>query len=117
MQRPSSAARQQLRRAREALVKLRSRADVMLGIELPCEVRWDGMQRVADGVRHCDVCDAHVYDLAGLSRRETIERLRAHGGAMCAQVFARADGRVVFGDCVEGATRMRGGLTAYKRED
>jgi len=106
----SQETRKGLRRAREALAKRQSRATVDLHVELACPVPWETMTPVAEGVRHCDTCDANVHELRGLSRGEILARMRAHGAPMCGQVNAREDGRVVFGHCLAPSENMRGML-------
>ncbi len=103
-----------MRRVQKALRKHKLPGVVELRVTTPCKVAWAEMSPVADGVRHCDRCDSKVYDLTDVSRREIIKRVRAHGGAMCAQVKARDDGRVVFGRCADDFSNLeyiRGGLS------
>ena len=80
------------------------------------KVRQPSMAPVAEGVRRCADCDAPVYDFTGLSRRQIVARVRAHGGSVCGQVVARSDGRLVFGACTaDDGGRVRGGLTLTSR--
>ncbi len=110
----STRAHAPMRRVQKALRKRKLPAVVELRVTTPCKVAWAEMTPVADGVRHCERCDSKVYDLTDMSGRAIVERVRAHGGAMCAQVQARDDGRVVFGDCADNQSNLeniRGGLT------
>ncbi len=102
--------RRSLRRVREVLRKRGARARVDLQIAFPCPVAWETMTPVAEGVRHCDTCDAKVHDLRGLSKGEILDRMRAHGSPLCAQVSAREDGRLVFGPCCAPNELIRGML-------
>lgn len=102
-----------LRKVRNELRKSGARPEVDVRISRPCDVPWEAMTPVAEGVRRCDRCKANVYDFVGLSRREIVARVREGGGTICAQVAARTDGRLVFGECAAGPLneRIRGGLT------
>jgi hypothetical protein len=102
-----------LRKVRDGLRKSGAKTQVDVRLSRPCDVPWEAMTAVAEGVRRCDRCRANVYDFVGLSRREIIARIRANGGTTCAQVAARSDGRLVFGECAAGPLdeRIRGGLT------
>ena len=104
--------RKALRRARQALAKRGVRARVELQIALSCPVAWETMTPVAEGVRHCDTCEAKVHDLRGLSKGQILDRMRIHGGPLCAQVNARDDGRIVFGPCDVPNELIRGMLVA-----
>lgn len=105
-----------LRKVRDGLRGAGIRIAVDLTLARPCAVAWESMAPVAEGVRRCADCDAPVYDFTGLSRRQIVARVRAHGGSVCGQVVARSDGRLVFGACTaDDGGRVRGGLTLTSR--
>ncbi|MCA9693668.1 MAG: hypothetical protein KC636_29005, partial [Myxococcales bacterium] len=108
MQRPDPPTRAQLRRLSEVMKKQRIPGRVQVGLALSCPVAWDSMRPVADGVRHCQRCDADVHDLTGLTKAALVARVLEHRASLCGQVVAREDGRVVFGECQEPSRVMRG---------
>ena len=101
-----------LRRLREVLRQLGHRPNIDLRLTLNCPVEWDEMTPTEQpDRRHCTNCNSDVLDLLGKSKAEVLALLRASGGHLCGQVYARADGRVVFGPCAESDPYlMRGGL-------
>ena len=76
----------------------------------PCRSEWslmDGDERH----RHCSNCSKDVYNVAGLTRDETMELLTS-GGAVCLRLFRRPDGTILTADCaggraVAGRSRLR----------
>jgi hypothetical protein len=52
-----------------------------------------------DRKRFCGQCRLHVYDVAGLSRREAEALLLHSEGRVCARLTVRADGTLVTKDC------------------
>lgn len=77
-----------------------------LRIASPCHERWEAM-RGDDRVRHCDRCDKDVHDLSAMSAAEADALLAAAGARPCLRLHRRADGRVITGDCPEGARLRR----------
>ena len=82
-------------------------------IASPCPMQWDEMNPVGDGagVRHCDQCDLHVYNLSAMTTAESRAFLDAWpcGQRLCAGFFRRADGTIITRDCPVGlrAARLR----------
>jgi len=101
-----------LRRVREVLRKRNHRAHIDLRLVLQCPVQWEEMRPTKQpDRRHCTTCSSDVLDLLGKSKAEVLAILKASGPQLCAQVYARGDGRVVFGPCEEAEPLvMRGGL-------
>ena len=102
--------RKTMRRVRKALEKRRIYADVDLHIVFSCPVAWDDMAPVDIGVRFCSTCEAKVHDFTSSSKSEIITRIREHGKPLCGQVYARDDGKIVFGMCGAPNEMVRGGL-------
>lgn len=64
----------------------------------PCSSAWEDM--CGDGrIRRCQSCQRDVFEVKGLSRDEAEALIADHTGATCARYFARADGRILLGDC------------------
>lgn len=60
-----------------------------------------------DRVRHCGVCDKHVYTLDTLSAPEVRELVLKTEGRICWRFFVRKDGTVLTRDCPVGLARVR----------
>jgi hypothetical protein len=72
-------------------------------IASPCSERWDTM--LGDGaVRACSRCEKKVFDLSQMTLGQA-EALIAENatGDLCVRLYRRADGTMLFSDCVVGA--------------
>ena len=72
-------------------------------IASPCSERWDTM--LGDGaVRACSRCEKKVFDLSLMTLGHA-EALIAQNtaGDLCVRLYRRADGTMLFSDCVVGA--------------
>src|SRR5262245_23715322 len=78
-----------------------------LTVASPCPASWDEME--GDGrVRHCSLCQQHVYDLSGMTRSEAEDLLLRTEDRLCIRFYRRKDGTVMTRDCPEGQlTRLR----------
>ena len=75
-------------------------------IASPCAASWDAMPG-DDRTRFCPQCSQHVYNLAGMSRREAEGLLRQTEGRLCVRLYRRADDTVLTSDCPVGLRRVR----------
>jgi hypothetical protein len=73
-------------------------------IAAPCSASWDAMKG-DERVRFCEACGKNVYNLSALPRREAEQLLADTGGAICKQLYKRADGTVITADCPVGVVR------------
>lgn len=84
-----------------------------LRVASPCSMTWNQLDRSGDAgdrIRHCGQCDLHVYNIANLSREETIDLIAGHaasGERLCAMLFRRVDGTLLMRDCPVGIAAMR----------
>jgi len=67
-------------------------------IKSPCSLPWDAMPG-DDRTRFCGQCGQHVYNIAGLTRREAQRLIANRTGRLCGRVLRRPDGTVVTADC------------------
>jgi hypothetical protein len=77
-----------------------------LRIAAPCPAGWDSMQG-DDRVRHCELCDLQVYNLAAMTHREAAALVAKTEGRLCARLYRRADGTVITKDCPVGLRAIR----------
>jgi len=50
-------------------------------------------------IRHCSLCELHVYNFAEMTRDEIRELLMRSNGRVCARMYRRADGTLLTRDC------------------
>lgn len=88
--------------------KARQRLPVLDDVRVasPCKVAWDTMVG-DDQVRHCTVCDKHVFNLSGMTRDDAEAVIAAANGTLCVRYFRRADGTILTADCPVGKRRVR----------
>ncbi|AKF05102.1 hypothetical protein [Sandaracinus amylolyticus] len=72
----------------------------------PCELAWDQLSG-GDRVRHCPICDRHVYDVRGMTNGEVDALLATFESTPCLRLYRRPDGAVTTGDCPSGVGRRR----------
>ncbi len=77
-----------------------------LRIASPCPTSWEQMAG-DDRVRHCDLCNLHVYNIAELTRKEAKTLIANSEGRVCAQLYRRSDGTVITKDCPVGLRAIR----------
>jgi len=77
-----------------------------LRIASPCPANWEQMSG-DEGVRFCDLCDLHVYNIARLTRKEADSLIAGTEGRICARLFRRSDGTVITKDCPVGLRAVR----------
>jgi Carboxypeptidase regulatory-like domain len=75
-------------------------------IATPCPVGWDQMTG-DERVRHCRLCDLHVYNFSDMTRKEAQSLIEQSSGRICARLFRRADGTVITRDCPVGLRAVR----------
>jgi hypothetical protein len=76
-------------------------------IASPCSESWDAMVG-GDAVRTCASCNKEVFDLSSLTLAQAEALLLSRTGqATCARLFVRADGTMLFADCIVGARGIR----------
>ncbi|MEZ4364894.1 MAG: hypothetical protein R2939_01240 [Kofleriaceae bacterium] len=94
-----------------AQTEARARLPVLDNIRVaaPCDVAWESMAPVGDGVRvrHCGSCDKHVYHLSEMTRPEAERLIQATGEELCVRYYQRADGTILTADCAVGVGRQR----------
>lgn len=84
-----------------------------LRVASPCPMKWEQMESMndpGDRIRHCGQCDLNVYNVANLSREETLDLVMSHaarGERLCAQLYRRADGTLITRDCPIGLAAIR----------
>jgi hypothetical protein len=84
-----------------------------LRVASPCSMKWEQLDSTGDAgdrVRHCGQCELHVYNVANLSREETIELVSSHvtsGTRLCAALYRRGDGTLLTRDCPVGLAAIR----------
>jgi len=78
----------------------------ILRIASPCPTNWEKMAG-DDRVRFCDLCHLHVYNLAGMTRKEVWALVAKSEGRICARLYRRADGTIITKDCPEGSRAIR----------
>lgn len=77
-----------------------------LRVATPCPTTWERMQG-DDKVRHCELCNLNVYNIAALTRREAVNLITSTEGRLCARLYRRADGTVITKDCPVGLRAIR----------
>ena len=75
-------------------------------IASPCPVGWEQMSG-DERVRHCRLCDLHVYNISEMTRKEAQSLIEQSNGRICARLFRRADGTVITRDCPVGLRAVR----------
>jgi hypothetical protein len=75
-------------------------------IASPCPVGWEQMSG-DERVRHCRLCDLHVYNISEMTRKEAQSLIQQSDGRICARLFRRADGTVITRDCPVGLRAVR----------
>lgn len=75
-------------------------------IASPCRADWAKMSG-DERARFCAECQLHVYNIAGMTRREAEELIGRTEGRICARFFKRADGTVLTKDCPVGLRALR----------
>ncbi|MEA2205923.1 MAG: hypothetical protein QOE77_2699 [Blastocatellia bacterium] len=75
-------------------------------IASPCPVGWDQMSG-DERVRHCRLCDLHVYNISEMTRKEAQSLIAQSEGRICARLFRRADGTMITRDCPVGLRAVR----------
>jgi hypothetical protein len=75
-------------------------------IASPCPVGWEQMSG-DERVRHCRLCDLHVYNISEMTRKEAQVLIEQSDGRICARLFRRADGTVITRDCPVGLRAVR----------
>lgn len=84
-----------------------------LRVASPCSMKWEHLDPTGDAgdrIRHCGQCELNVYNVASLSRDETLDLVLSHaarGERLCAQLFRRADGTLITRDCPVGLAAIR----------
>lgn len=104
--------------------------DVLDRVEIasPCTMSWEqltpmeggqgadgkigvgGMHpRSADAVRHCAQCNLNVYNVANMTREETLTLIEQWepGTRLCAALHRRSDGTIITRDCPVGVRAAR----------
>jgi hypothetical protein len=81
-------------------------------IASPCPMRWEDLESRGDGadrVRHCGVCNLHVYNLSNMTRdeAEAVVRSREPGARFCAGMYRKPDGSILTRDCPVGRAMLR----------
>ena len=69
-----------------------------LHVARPCPASWEAMDGDAR-VRHCGLCQLHVYNLSEMTEAEALRLVRETEGRLCVRFFRRADGTVLTRDC------------------
>ena len=84
-----------------------------LKIASPCSADWNQMVG-DDRQRHCGECKLNVYNLSGMTKRETEDLILTSEGRVCMRIYRRADGTVLTKDCPVGwrAVKQRISKTA-----
>lgn len=77
-----------------------------ISVASPCSMRWEDMTG-DDRVRHCQHCNLNVYNLSGMTRKESEDLLLTRTGRLCARFYRRADGTVLTADCPVGLAAAR----------
>lgn len=77
-----------------------------LVIASPCPASWAGMTG-DDRIRHCEMCDRQVYNIAAMSTEDAAELIRGAEGRVCARLYRRKDGTVLTADCPVGVRKAR----------
>jgi hypothetical protein len=72
----------------------------------PCNMKWEDMKG-DEHVRFCAECKKHVYELSNIGRAEAEKIIAEHEGQLCGQVWQRADGTILAGDCSVGRVSRR----------
>lgn len=75
-------------------------------IAKPCTANWAEMTG-DERARHCALCEKNVYNLAAMSEEEAERVIREKEGKLCARLYRRNDGTVIFGDCPKGVAEAR----------
>jgi Carboxypeptidase regulatory-like domain len=75
-------------------------------IASPCPVGWEQMSG-DERVRHCRLCDLHVYNISELTPKQVQSLIEHSDGRICARLFRRADGTVITRDCPVGLRAVR----------
>lgn len=86
-----------------------SRASIELNnlrIATPCPLTWEEM-RGDDHTRFCGDCRLNVYNISGMTSRETAELITRSEGRICARLYRRADGTILTKDCKVGVRALR----------
>ncbi len=81
-----------------------------LRIASPCRASWDQMAG-DDRVRHCDLCNLHVYNIARMTRKQTETLIANTEGRICARLYLREDGTIITRDCPVGLRAIRRRVT------
>ena len=75
-------------------------------IAKPCKARWERMTG-DDRTRHCGTCKLNVYNVAGMTREETVNLIRTSEGRVCLRIYKRYDGTLLTKDCPAGVASAR----------
>lgn len=84
-----------------------------LKVASPCSMKWEQLDSTGDAgdrIRHCGQCDLNVFNVANLTREETLDLVTSHvasGTRLCAALYRRADGTLLTRDCPVGLAAMR----------
>src|SRR5947209_7748799 len=70
-------------------------------IATPCSEPWSTMKGDYR-VRFCDSCGKHVYNLAAIPTRESLDLIQKAEGRLCLRLYRRRDGTVITADCPIG---------------
>ncbi|MCB1280967.1 MAG: hypothetical protein KDB18_05545 [Salinibacterium sp.] len=77
-----------------------------VSVASPCPMNWDEMTG-DDRVRHCEMCELNVYNIAGMTRQDATELITQTEGRVCIRLHRRADGTVITRDCPVGLAAVR----------
>lgn len=90
-----------------------------LQIASPCPITWESMNLTNDdAVRFCGQCHKNVYDLSLMTSDRASLLLQQAGcqeQGLCIQLYKRADGRVITGDCPAALKKIRAFAGALSR--
>jgi hypothetical protein len=90
-----------------------------LQIASPCPITWESMSLTNDdAVRFCGQCHKNVYDFSLLSSSQAsllLQQASCQEQSLCVQLYRRADGRVITGDCPAALKKIRAFGNALSR--
>ncbi|MCA1635450.1 MAG: hypothetical protein LC802_17610 [Acidobacteria bacterium] len=72
----------------------------------PCSADWASMAG-DERARFCNLCDLHVYNLSGMSRRDAEALITNTEGRLCVRFYRREDGTILTRDCPVGLRALR----------
>ncbi|MBA3241376.1 MAG: hypothetical protein H0T60_09160 [Acidobacteria bacterium] len=72
----------------------------------PCTADWASMAG-DERARFCNLCDLHVYNLSGMSRRDAEALITNTEGRLCVRFYRREDGTILTRDCPVGLRALK----------